>query len=189
MEQMQQQDKYEEYAYVLAYEARGRSKRVRGREGPIIQAIGERYLTLLELLGIPGVNFEVGERVYIGKDGRTKVLSVLGKLDYDELSILAKDALPEVVELLVKNNEKRFVEFINAAGPINPRIHKLELIPGIGKVITMNIIMEREVRPFESYEDIHKRTGLRDIHRLIAKRILEEIEGKERINIFVRKVL
>ncbi len=185
MEQMQQ--RYEEYAYVLAYEPRGRSKRVRGREGAIVEAIGERYLTLLELLALPSINIEVGERVYIGKEGRDKIISVLGKLEYDELSPYAKSTLPEVVEVLVKNNEKRFIEFINTAGPINPRIHKLELIPGIGKVITMNLIREREARPFESYEDLYKRIGLKDIHRLIAKRIVQEISGSERINILIRK--
>jgi putative nucleotide binding protein len=186
--QQQQQNRYEEYAYVLAYEPRGKSKRVRGREGFIVQAIGERYLTLLELLGIPNISVEVGERVYIGREGRTKILSVLGKLEYDELSTFAKDALPEVIELIVKNNEKRFIEFINTAGPINPRIHKLELIPGIGKVITMNIIREREVKPFESYDDLYKRTGLKDAYKLISKRILQEITGSERINIFVKKI-
>ena len=44
------QRKYEEYAYVLDFTQRGKSITVRGREGIIIQAIGEERLTLLELL-------------------------------------------------------------------------------------------------------------------------------------------
>ncbi|MDQ3848584.1 MAG: DUF655 domain-containing protein, partial [Thermoproteota archaeon] len=40
--------KYEEYAYVLDFTPRGKSITVRGREGIIIQAIGEERLTLLE---------------------------------------------------------------------------------------------------------------------------------------------
>ena len=28
------------------------------------------------------MNFEIGERVYIGREGRNKVMSVLGRLDY-----------------------------------------------------------------------------------------------------------
>jgi len=68
--------KYEEYAYVLDFNARGKSSTVRGRDGIIITAIGEERLTLLEVLGIPNSTFEIGEKIYIGKEGRTKVLSV-----------------------------------------------------------------------------------------------------------------
>jgi predicted nucleic acid-binding OB-fold protein len=55
--------KYEEYAYVLDFTPRGKSITVRGREGVIIQAIGEERLTLLELLGIPNATVEIGERL------------------------------------------------------------------------------------------------------------------------------
>ncbi len=98
LEGITEQRKYEEYAYVLDLTSRGRSSTVRGREGTIIQAVGEERLTLLELLGIPNQNFEVGERLYIGREGRTKVLSVLGRLDYANLSTSAKSELPFVIE-------------------------------------------------------------------------------------------
>jgi predicted nucleic acid-binding OB-fold protein len=42
--------KYEEYAYVLDFNSRGKSSTVRGRDGIIITAIGEDRLTLLEVL-------------------------------------------------------------------------------------------------------------------------------------------
>jgi putative nucleotide binding protein len=57
--------KYEEYAYVLDFNPRGKSSTVRGREGIIITAIGEDRLTLLEILGASNSTFEVGERIYI----------------------------------------------------------------------------------------------------------------------------
>jgi putative nucleotide binding protein len=60
----QPQRKYEEYAYILDFTQRGKSATVRGREGVIIQAIGEERLTLLELLGYGNATFEVGERLY-----------------------------------------------------------------------------------------------------------------------------
>jgi len=78
--------KYEEYAYVLDFNPRGKSTTVRGRDGIIITAIGEDRLTLLEVLGAPNSTFDIGERIYIGKEGRTKVLSVLGKLEYEHIS-------------------------------------------------------------------------------------------------------
>ena len=68
--------KFEEHAYVLDFKSRGHSSTVRGRIGIIVTAIGEDRLTLLEILGLENSTFDVGERIYIGKEGRTKVQSV-----------------------------------------------------------------------------------------------------------------
>jgi putative nucleotide binding protein len=181
------QRKYEEYAYVLDYTPRGKSATVRGREGVIVQAIGEERLTLLELLGVQNSTFEVGERLYIGREGRNKIVSVLGRLDYNDVSQSAKNELAAIVEKVVLANEKRFIDYINASQPITPRIHALELIPGIGKTYMMTIIKEREKKKFESFADLQARVGVRDPAKLIAKRIIEEIMGQARMNLFVRK--
>jgi putative nucleotide binding protein len=183
----QYQRKYEEYAYVLDFIQRGKSTTVRAREGIIIQAIGEEHLTLLELLGIQNMSFEVGERLYIGREGRDKVVSVLGRLEYKDISQSAKNELTNIVEKIVIASEKRFVDYINMAPPVTPRIHALELIPGIGKTYMMTIIKERDKKKFESFADIQDRVGLRDPAKLIAKRIIDEIAGEERRNLFVRK--
>ncbi|HKG42176.1 MAG TPA: DUF655 domain-containing protein [Nitrososphaeraceae archaeon] len=185
--EQQFQRKYEEYAYILDFMLRGKSNTVRGREGIIIQAIGEERLTLLELLGVQNKSFEVGERVYIGREGRDKVISVLGRLEYDDISQSAKNELPNIVEIIVIANEKRFIDYMNMSQPITPRIHALELIPGIGKTYMMTIIKERDKKRFESFEDIQNRVGLRDPAKLIAKRIIDEIAGEARMNLFVRK--
>lgn len=179
--------KYEEYAYVLDFTPRGKSITVRGREGVIIQAIGEERLTLLELLGVQNITVEIGERLYIGREGRDKVASVLGRLEYNDVSQAAKNELPNIVEKIVIANEKRFVEYINMSQPITPRIHALELIPGIGKTYMMTIIKERDKKKFENFADLQSRVGLRDPAKLVAKRIIEEIMGQARMNLFVRK--
>jgi putative nucleotide binding protein len=179
--------KYEEYAYVLDFTPRGKSITVRGREGVIIQAIGEERLTLLELLGIQNATVEIGERLYIGREGREKVSSVLGRLEYSAISQSAKNELANIIERVVVANEKRFVNYINNAQPITPRIHALELIPGIGKTYMMTIIKERDKKKFENFSELQTRVGLRDPAKLISKRIIEEIVGEARMNLFVRK--
>lgn len=181
------QRKYEEYAYVLDFTPRGKSMTVRGREGVIIQAIGEERLTILELLGVQNATFDVGERLYIGREGRNKVTSVLGRLEYNDISQSAKNELSTIVEKIVLANEKRFVDYINVSQPITPRIHALELIPGIGKTYMMTIIKEREKKKFESFSDLQNRVGLREPAKLLTKRIIEEIMGQARMNLFVRK--
>jgi len=183
----QGQRRYEEYAYVLDFTQRAKSSTVRGREGIIIQAIGEERLTLLELLGTQNISVEVAERVYIGREGRDKVMSVLGRLEYDSISQSAKNELPSIIEKIVIANQKRFIDYINTAQPITPRIHALELIPGIGKTYMMTIIRERDRKKFENFVEIQQRVGLRDPAKLIAKRILDEISGEARMNLFVRK--
>ena len=166
--------KYEEYAYVLDSKTRGKSTTVRGRTGTIVIAIGEERLTLLEVLGIENSTFDVGERIYIGKDGRTKIQSVLGKIDYTKISDSAK-------------NEKKFVDYINNAQPLTPRIHTLELIPGIGKTYLNVIIKEREKGLFASFDDIEKRAGWKEPVNHLSKRIIEEISGETRMNLFVKR--
>ena len=178
--------KYEEYAYVLDSKSHTKSTTVRGRTGIIVVAIGEERLTLLEILGIENSTFDVGERIYIGKEGRTKVQSVLGKMDYVKISESAKNEIPGVVEAIVTKNEKKFTDYINNAQPLTPRIHALELIPGIGKTYLNIIIKEREKVQFESFDDIEKRAGLKEPRKHLSQRIIEEISGETRMNLFVK---
>jgi putative nucleotide binding protein len=179
--------KYEEYAYVLDFVVRGKSTTVRGRDGIIVTALGEERLTILELLALPNSTFEIGERVYIGKEGRTKILSVLGRLEYTEISSAAQSELSGVVEKIVSQNEQRFVDYLNNAQPLTPRIHALELIPGIGKTYMKSMLEEREKKKFTDFKDIQDRVGLKEPIKQIAKRILEEITGETRMNLFVRR--
>lgn len=179
--------KYEEYAYVLDYVTRGKSTTVRGREGIIITAIGEDRLTLLEVLGVPNTAFEIGERIYIGKEGRTKILSVLGKLECERISAAAQSELKNVVQTIVANNEKRFIDYINHSQPLTPRIHALELIPGIGKTYMKTILEEREKQPFTDFVDLQNRVGLKEPAKQITQRIMEEITGEVKVTLFVKK--
>jgi len=179
--------KYEEYAYVLDYSPRGKSVVIKGREGPIVQAIGEDRLTLLELLAVENQNFEPGERVRIGKEGREKIVSVLGKLSFEELTPESKSSLLSVVERIVKSNELKYVAYFNELQPLTPRLHGLELIPGIGKTFMKQIVDGRERQPFKSFEEIQQRVGLREPAKLLARRIVEELSGGSRINLFIRK--
>jgi len=179
--------RYEEYAFVLDFNSRGKSSTVRGRDGIIVTAIGEDRLTILEILGVPNSTFEIGEKIYIGKEGRTKVLSVLGKLDYEKISSSAQSELETTVETIVTVNESKFIEYLNKAQPLTPRIHALELIPGIGKTYMKSMLEEREKKNFESYQDLQERVGLKEPVKHISERIMDEITGQSRMNLFVKR--
>ena len=179
--------KYEEYAYVLDFSSRQRSKTVRGREGIIVTALGEERLTLLEILGLENSEFEIGEKIYIGKEGRTKVQSVLGKLDYEQISDSTQSELNNVIYTIVANNESRFINYINNAQPLTPRKHSLELIPGIGKTYLKVIINEINKKKFENYKDLEIRAGIKEPIKHLSRRIIEEISGETQFKLFVKK--
>ena len=182
-----QSRKYEEHAYVLDFCSMAKSKTVRGREGIIITALGEERLTLLEILGVEDSIFDIGEKIYIGKEGRTKVQSVLGKLDYKQISGSSQSELDSVVKTIVTKNEQRFVDYINNAQPLTPRKHSLELIPGIGKTYLKLIIEQINKQKFLNYKDMEERAGLKEPVNHLSKRILEEISGETQFRLFVKR--
>ena len=182
-----QSRKYEEYAYVLDFTSQGKSKTVHGRDGIIIVALGEERLTLLEILGVNDSTFDVGEKIYIGKEGRTKVQSVLGKLDYEQITSTAQSELESVVNTIVTKNEQRFVDYINNAQPLTPRKHSLELIPGVGKTYLKLIIEQINKQKFLNYKDMEERAGLKEPVNHLSKRILEEITGETQFRLFVKR--
>jgi predicted nucleic acid-binding OB-fold protein len=83
---MVKEKRYEEYAYILDFMPKGTSKIAKNRKGPIVQAVGEEYFILLELLASDDASFKIGERIYVGKEKMDKILSVLGKLSADDLT-------------------------------------------------------------------------------------------------------
>jgi len=158
---------------------------IKEREGSLVQALGEERLTLLEILVSSDADFIAGEKIAIGKENRTKIVSVLGKLNYEELDAEAKNELQPVLEKMIKENESRYLTYFNELQPLTPRLHALELIPGIGKTFMKQIVSERERKPFESFVDLEKRVGVRDPAKLLSKRIMEELSGGSRITLFV----
>jgi len=179
---------YEEYGYVLDYMQFGRPAPDKPRHLalPSVQVIGETYFTLLEAEVRAGTQVNLHERVYIGKDRREKINRIIGRIGYTDLTANAKAELLSVLEELIANQEQRFVAFFNNSQAITPRMHALELLPGIGKKSMWQIINAREKKPFTSFKDIQERTSVGDPIKVIAKRILDELSGGEKYRIFSR---
>jgi len=178
---------FEEYAYVLDFLPHGRPRmRGRFRAGSIVQALGEEYFTLLEAAVKEGEVLKPQERIYVGKKFRSKITYIIGRIRYEDLTSAAQMELPVAVERIVKEREDWFVNFFNTAQAITPRMHALELIPGIGKKYMWQIIEEREKEPFKDFEDIKRRVNLPNPVKLLVRRILEEISGESKYHLFTR---
>jgi len=170
----------EDYAIILDYLPLGYLKEGASsfKKKPVAQAIGIEEFTLLELTPKEKVDLDIHEKVYIGAGKREKIARVNRRLKYDKLTATAKIELNYVVEEIIKENEEKFVQFFNEAGPISTRLHQIELLPGIGKKHMWDILNARKEKEFENFQDIKQRVPmLADPVKLISKRILMELEG------------
>lgn len=173
----------EEHAIILEYLPNGYP--LEGRMMPIAQAIGEKNLTLLELVPRRGVSLETGQKVYIGEGKREEIYYILGRLHREKLTESAKEQLQEFIKKIVKEQGKKFVDFFNKSEAINKRIHQIELLPGMGKKHMREIIEKRGGKEFESFADMKKRiSNLPDPEKAVEKRIFQELTNIERYNLF-----
>ena len=188
-EYIQRRHVYEEHAFVLDYLPYGRSSdKSRHLVVPSVQIMGEQHFTLLEAELKVGATVVVPERIYIGRERREKVDRIISRIGYEQLTANAKAEVTPLIDELVKKQEKRFVDFFNNSQPVTPRMHSLELLPGIGKKSMWTIVNTRERKPFASYKDIEQKTGLTDVSRMLGKRIFEELSTESKYRLFTRTV-
>ena len=179
--------RYEEYAYVLDYLPHGRPQaRPSYRAGALVQLVGEEFFTLLEATLREGLVMKPADRVYVGKDSRQEITYIIGRISHDELTSAAKNELSSVLEKIVLNREPWFINFFNTVQAITPRMHAIELIPGIGKKYMWQIINERDRTPFQNFLDLQQRSNIPSPARLVTKRILEELSGESKYRLFTR---
>jgi putative nucleotide binding protein len=173
----------EEHVIILDYLPHGYP--LEGKMMPIAQAIGENNLVLLELIPRRGVSLEIGERVYIGEGKRDKVYYIFGRLKKEKITETAKEELQKVIDNLIKGKETKFIDFFNKSEPINKRIHQIELLPGLGKKYVKEILEQRNIKGFESFEDMKNRIqNLPFPENAIGKRIFQELTSEERYKLF-----
>lgn len=174
----------DDYVIVLDFLPQGRSGDRKAE--PLAQVIGEKFFNLLEVVIKDGVAVKPKDRLYIGGDKREKVEYIRSRIDYGQLTNFSKAELESSIQDLIVSDEKRFIEFFNRASPITTRLHSLELLPGIGKKHMWEIIQTRREKPFESFEDLKMRVAmLPDPKKMVVRRIIDELEGKDRYRLFV----
>lgn len=174
----------DEYIIVLDFLSSGKAGDRRAE--PLIQGIGDKFFSLLEVVAKEGVNVKVKDRLYVGDNKREEVKYIRAKIGYSELTSYAKDMIEEVVTNIVTSDEKRFVNFFNKTASLTTRMHSLELLPGVGKRHMWQIISERKKKQFESFDDIKSRVDMMtEPKKMIVKRIMEELQEKDRHQIFV----
>ena len=172
--------KKEDCAVVLDYLSLGyvKSDMSKFRGKPIAQVIGIEYFTLLELSPKEGVNLEIHDKVYIGKGKRDKINKILGKLDFENLTATSRIEIDYAIRDIIESQEEKYLEFFNTVGPLTTRLHKIELIPGVGKKHMLTFVEERKKKPFDSFEEITERVpSFSDPVGMLVKRIKQELDN------------
>ena len=184
------QKRYEEYAYILDYLPHGRPGSPRSAHSVtgVIQLVGESYFTLLEAAPKPDAEYNIRDRIYVGKGDRARVGQILGRIGYNELTSSAKLELPSIVEVIVESSEPEFVNFFNSSQQVTPRMHSMELIPGIGKRLMRQILSQRDRAPFIDFDDLKERISLSDPMKLISRRVMQELSEEQKYYLFTRPI-
>ncbi|MFA5763627.1 MAG: DUF655 domain-containing protein [archaeon] len=170
--------KTEDEAIVLDYMPTGKPSA--SKTEAIAQVIGTSFFTLLEVTPKVGKSFNIGEKIYVGRDDRDKVELIKGRIEFKDLTSNSMSELNDVIEDIVNDNKEKFLAFFNTSRSISLKRHQLELLPGIGKKHVLDILDKREKVKFESFEDIvAKVKSIPDPKKSVVKRIFEELEGPE----------
>jgi putative nucleotide binding protein len=182
-----QQLKKDEWALVLDFLSHGHYGMDRSQ--PVAQVLGDEFFSLLEVIVRDNTTLKSQERVYIGDGKRDKVKYIRGRINFEDLTASAKEELVYTIEKLIGQKPQRFLDFFNKSGQITTRLHQLELLPGIGKRHLWAIIDERKVSPFGSFEEVKKRVPLLpNPEKMISKRIIDELQDKDKYRIFVPRM-
>ena len=99
--------KYEDFAYVLDFLPEGYPSDPHSRHlrEPIIQSIGETFFTLLELSVKRNTDFQLHDRIKIGRGDREVVNHVKSRLRASDLTFTAKTELPNVLKTILDKQD------------------------------------------------------------------------------------
>ena len=107
---------------------------------------------------------------------QNKLKEVLKKIDYGDLTNTSKALIEPLLEAEIINYEEEFINFFNNSTSITPRMHALKLLPGVGQKHMWEILDARNKQKFVKFQDISDRTSIAHPVRLIAQRIIKELQ-------------
>ncbi len=152
---------------------------------PIAQVLTFPDFVLYEVKVNKSSNIQVQEqKTYEEFVKEEKLNDVLKKIDYNDLTSTSKALIQPILEKEVLKYEEEFINFFNNSTSITPRMHALKLLPGIGQKHMWEILNARERQKFGTFQDIADRTSISHPARLIAQRIIKELQRDVKYYLF-----
>lgn len=152
---------------------------------PIAQVLTFPDFVLYEVKVNKNSNIKVQEqKTYEEFLNEDKLNEVIKKIDYKDLTSTSKALIQPILEKEVLKYEEEFINFFNNSTSITPRMHALKLLPGIGQKHMWEILEARERQKFGRFQDISDRTSITNPPKLIAQRIIKELERDVKYYLF-----
>ncbi len=152
---------------------------------PIAQVLTFSDFVLYEVKVNKHSNIEVQEqKTYEEFLNEEKLKEVLKKIDYNDLTNTSKALIQPILENEVIKYEEEFINFFNNSTSITPRMHALKLLPGVGQKHMWEILEARERQKFGTFQDIADRTSISNPTKLIAQRIIKELQRDVKYYLF-----
>ena len=152
---------------------------------PIAQVLTFSDFVLYEVKVNKHSNIEVQEqKTYEEFLNEEKLKEVLKKIDYNDLTNTSKALIQPILESEVIKYEEEFINFFNNSTSITPRMHALKLLPGVGQKHMWEILETRERQKFGTFQDIADRTSISNPTKLIAQRIIKELQRDAKYYLF-----
>ena len=152
---------------------------------PIAQVLTFPDFVLYEVKVIKNSDIEVQEqKTYEEFLNEAKLKEVLKKIDHNDLTSTSKALIQPILEKEVLKYEEEFINFFNNSTSITPRMHALKLLPGVGQKHMWEILEARQRQKFGTFQDISDRTSISNPTKLIAQRIIKELQRDVKYYLF-----
>lgn len=152
-----------------------------------VYVLGNKKFTPLELSIKKDAEVGLREKVYFGPDKRDKIENIVRWISEKEFLDASKTVVLEVIETIIKEKEKQFIDIINENALKEQFKNTLQRALSVGPKTIDKIISARKEKPFESLKDLEKRANTSIIMKKIANKIYDEISGKDKFRIFANK--
>ncbi|MFX1312255.1 MAG: DUF655 domain-containing protein [Promethearchaeota archaeon] len=152
---------------------------------PIAQVLTFPDFVLYEVKVNKSTEIQVQEKkTYEEFLNEDKLKDVLKKIDYNDLTSTSKALIQPILEKEIMKYEEEFINFFNNSTSITPRMHALKLLPGVGQKHMWEILEARNRQKFGTFQDISDRTSISNPAKLIAQRIIKELQRDVKYYLF-----
>ena len=139
--------------------------------GNEIQCITEPSLFLVRLRVNDIDEITVGSLISIPSEN----LGPISEIRLKDISGSANQELIGAISEAIISNPDTHLGFFNRASPMNLKFHSFQLLPGIGNSKALQMVDERGLSGWESFEQVDESCGIESV-RLLAERYVKEME-------------
>ena len=139
--------------------------------GHEVQCISEPSLYLVRARITDPGNISVGDFVEVPSEN----IGILSEVRLKDLSGSSQQELVSALSESIIKDTERHISFYNSANAMSLKFHAFQLLPGIGNSKAQQMVRERGMAGWESFDQVDEACGVESV-RLLAERYVKEME-------------